>query len=142
MAAFSKYYPFFKKADKNMLKVFPRPPDAVYRQSRNLQRHLVRSRFRELPHSDASDLDDRPAGCYRHLHGNRGGGKRCKLCLTLNVSSHFSTSYTGLEYRMRHHLTCKSKYTVYLITCKLCQKQSNGSSTDPCTRGWGSPPGD
>ena len=52
MAAFSKYYPFFKKADKNMLKVFP----AQLLQHPDLQRHLVRSRFRELPHSDASVL--------------------------------------------------------------------------------------
>ena len=97
----------------------------------NTQSHLVKSRFRELPHSDGSDQDDRPAGCYRHQHGNRGGGNRCKLCVTLNVSPHFTSSYTGLKYRMRHHLTCKSRYTVYLITCKLCSKQYTGSSTDP-----------
>ena len=32
---------------------------------------------------------------------------------------------------MRHHFTCKSRFTVYLITCKLCSKQYTGSSTDP-----------
>ena len=122
---------FILQADRKMSKVFPTPPSVVFRQSRNLQRHLVRSRFKELPHRDGSDLDDRPAGCYRHQHGNRGGGNRCKLCTTLNVSTHFTSTFTGLRYRMRHHLTCKSRFTVYLITCKLCSKQYTGSSTDP-----------
>ena len=48
-----------------------------------------------------------PAGCYRYQHGNRGGGNGCKLCVTLNVSTHFTSSYTGLKYRM------------YLITCQI-----------------------
>ena len=30
---------------------------------------------------------------------------------------------------MRHHLTCKSSYCVYLITCLQCAKQYTGSST-------------
>ena len=114
-----------------MNKIYPRPPSIVYRQSRSLQNHLVRSNFRELPHRDLSDQDGRPAGCYEHQHGARGGGNRCKLCLTLTESTHFVSTYTGLQYKMRHHLTCKSKYTVYLITCKRCSKQYTGSSTDP-----------
>ena len=122
---------FILKSDRKMNKIYPRPPSIVYRQSRSLQNHLVRSNFRELPHRDLSDQDGRPAGCYKHQHGARGGGNRCKLCLTLTESTHFVSTYTGLQYKMRHHLTCKSKYTVYLITCKRCSKQYTGSSTDP-----------
>eukprot|EP00092_Neocalanus_flemingeri_P050857 GFUD01058915.1.p1 GENE.GFUD01058915.1~~GFUD01058915.1.p1 ORF type:complete len:121 (+),score=10.95 GFUD01058915.1:240-602(+) len=32
---------------------------------------------------------------------------------------------------MRHHLTCKSRYTVYLISCKNCSKQYTGFTRDP-----------
>ena len=83
---------FILQADRKMVKVCPRPPLVVYRQSPNLQKHLVRTRFRELPHRDGSDQDDRPAGCYKHQHSNRGGGNRCKLCVILNVSTHFTSN--------------------------------------------------
>ena len=58
---------YFKlQADKKLRKIFPCPPSVVYRQSRSLRSHLVRSSFKELPHGDCSDQDDRPAGCYKH----------------------------------------------------------------------------
>ena len=67
---------FILKSDRKMNKIYPRPPSIVYRQSRSLHNHLVRSNFRELPHRDLSDQDGRPAGCYKHQHGDRGGGNR------------------------------------------------------------------
>ena len=78
-----------------------------------------------------SDHEDRPAGCYKHQHGARGGGSRFILCKTLKESNQFTSTFTGLQYKMRRHLTCKSRYTVYLITCLRCTKQYTGSSTDP-----------
>ena len=44
------------------------------------------------------------------------------LCPKLNEGRDFSSSYTGLAYKMRHHLTCKSKYVIYLIKCIECKK--------------------
>ena len=122
---------FILQSDSKMAKIYPRPPSVVFRQARSLKNHLVRSHFKELPHSDQSDHEDRPAGCYKHQHGARGGGSRCKLCKTLKESNQFTSTFTGLQHKMRHHLTCKSRYTVYLITCLRCTKQYTGSSTDP-----------
>ena len=122
---------FILEADKKMCKIYTQPPSVVYRQSRSLKSHLVKTSFKELPYNDGSDLEQRPPGCYKHQHGARGGGGRCKLCQTLKESTHFSSSFTGLKYKIRHHLTCKSKNTVYLITCQGCSKQYTGSSTDP-----------
>ena len=51
------------------------------------------------------------------------------LCPRLKEGKDFSSSYTGLAYKIRHHLTCKSKYVVYLVTCQLCSKQYVGKTT-------------
>ena len=112
--------------DQKMKKIYPCPPSVSYRQARNLKQILVRSRLKELPHPDISDLEDKPPGCYRHSHGGRG--RRCELCPRLKEGINFSSSFTGLKYKVRHHLTCKSKYVVYLITCKICKKQYTGKS--------------
>ena len=51
------------------------------------------------------------------------------LCPRLNEGDKFSSSYTGLNYKIRHHLTCKSRYVVYLITCSKCGAQYTGKTT-------------
>ena len=51
------------------------------------------------------------------------------LCPRLREGGDFSSTYTGLRYKMRHCLTCKSKYVVYLITCRGCNKQYVGKTT-------------
>ena len=51
------------------------------------------------------------------------------LCPRLKEGKEFESSYTGLAYKIRHHLTCKSKYVVYLVTCQLCLKQYVGKTT-------------
>ena len=63
-------------------------------------------------------------------NGPRVGGRRCKMCITINESTHSSSTFTGLTYKISHHRTCKSRYCVYLITCKQFSKQYTGSSTD------------
>ena len=121
-----EYYHILE-ADKKMKEVFPQPPSVVFRQPSNLKKHLVRSTFKELPFRNGEDEDDRPPGCYKHPHGGRG--RKCLLCNTLRESSFFKSNFTGLQYKIRHHLTCKSTYCVYLVTCLQCSKQYTGSST-------------
>ena len=113
-------------ADKKMCKVYPSPPSVSYRQAKNLKQILVRSRLQQLPHLDCSDQENQPPGCYKHSHGGRG--RRCELCPRLIEGINFKSNFTGLSYKIRHHLTCKSKYVVYLITCRKCKKQYTGKS--------------
>ena len=40
----------------------------------------------------------------------------------------FISKHTGRAYRIRHNFTCKTKYCVYLITCRKCEKQYTGKS--------------
>ena len=112
--------------DEKMRKIYPQAPSVSYRQPRNLKQILVRSRLKTLPHSDCSDLEERPAGCYKHQHGGRG--RKCLLCPRLNEGKVFRSSYTGLSYKIRYNLTCKSKYIVYLITCQKCSCQYTGKT--------------
>ena len=116
---------FILLADKKMEKVFPNPPSVSIRQARNLKHILVQSSLRELPFPDASDMPT--PGCYRHQHGGRG--RQCMLCPKLNEGRIFTSKYTGLSYKIRHNLTCKSKYCVYLISCKKCGMQYTSLST-------------
>ena len=98
----------------------------TFRQARNLKQILVKDRIKELPYTDCTDLP--PAGCLRHEHGNRG--RACMLCPKLKESRSFTSTFTGLQYNIRHSLTCKSTYVVYLVTCKACSAQYTGKTTE------------
>ena len=107
-----------------MVKVFPNPPSVSFRQSRNLKQILVRSSLKELPFNNVDDQS--PPGCYKHQHGGRG--RSCMLCPRLKEGKDFKSNFTGLCYKIRHNLTCKSKYCVYLVTCDQCGIQYTGKS--------------
>ena len=62
------------------------------------------------------------------MHGKRGA--KCQLCPKLKVSTNFKSTFTGLTYTIRHRLTCKSQYCVYLVTCVKCLSQYCGSTKD------------
>ena len=98
----------------------------IYWQARNIKQLMVWSRLKALPHSDCSDLQ--PAGCFKHQLGNRG--RKCELCPRIKEGDTFMSSYTWKRYNIRHNLTCKFKYCVYLIKCKRCHKQYVGKSVN------------
>ena len=52
----------------------------------------------------------------------------CMLCPRLKEGKDFKSNFTGLCYKIRHNLTCKSKYCVYLVTCDQCGIQYTGKS--------------
>ena len=92
------------QSDKKMKQIYEKPPSVTFRQARNLKQILVRNRLRELPYTDCTDLP--PAGCHRHEHGNRG--RACMLCPKLKESRTFTSTFTGLQYNIRHSLTCNT----------------------------------
>ena len=125
-----KEFHFILLAHPKLAEIYPpeSPPSVTYRQPRNLKQILIRSSLKQLPYSNTEDLDDLPQpGCYKHNHNRRG--RKCELCPRLKQGVKFSSNFTGLSYRIRQHLTCKSKYIVYLATCLACSKQYCGSLT-------------
>ena len=118
-----------------MKKVIPNPLKVVFRQAPNLKQRLVKSSFKALPFTNREDVEEEIAGCYRYLHGRMG--RPCVTCPRISESTHFSSTYTQQRYKMRHRLSCKSSFVVYLITCMkphnnqtgVCGSQYIGSTT-------------
>ena len=55
--------------------------------------------------------------------------RRCQVCKFLKPGDRFSSKSTGKGYSINHQLNCNSTNVVYLISCKVCQKQYVGSTT-------------
>ena len=118
------------ESDKKLKTIYKKPPSVTFRQARNLKQILVRNRLKQLPFPDCSDV---PApGCYKYAHGNRG--RACMLCPRLQESRQFRSTFTGLTYNIRHHLTCKSSYVIYLVSCLACSAQYVGKTTETMHR--------
>ncbi|KAK3099849.1 hypothetical protein FSP39_010733 [Pinctada imbricata] len=98
-----------------MKKIIPSPPLVSYRKPRSIKDHLVRSR-----------LDNpKPVGSFSTCTN-----KRCKLCPRSQTTSTFKSTNTGHEYKILTNVSCKSRNVVYLITCRVCQKQYIGETED------------
>ena len=54
--------------------------------------------------------------------------RKCLLCPRHKEGQVFRSSYTGLSYKIRYNLICKSRYVVYLITCQKCSCQYTGKT--------------
>jgi hypothetical protein len=113
------------QADTKMLKIYKTPPAVTFRQPQSLKQYFVRSRFKNLPFTNCEDM--LPPGCYKHEHPRVG--RPCLCCPKIHVSTRFRSTFTGLEYRIRHRFTCKSSYVVYLVSCKACLAQYVGKTT-------------
>ena len=126
-----------------MRQVRPNPIKVVFRQAPNLRQRLVKSNLRALPYNNLDDVEEVVAGCVKFPHGRMG--RPCVTCPRLNESTTFSSSKTKMRYKMRHRLSCKSSYLVYLVTCtkpcdqglartpngnKICGRQYTGCTTE------------
>ena len=57
-------------------------------------------------------------------------GKRllCQLCINMKNRSTFKSKYSNVVYQIKKNFNCNSEMVVYLIECKICRKQYNGST--------------
>ena len=65
--------------------------------------------------------DDQPDGAYQC-------NKKCVVCPFIQPTTKFSSTVTGESFPITSHLTCKSSWLIYLITCKRCSKQYVGKT--------------
>ena len=61
----------------------------------------------------------------------RGGNfpccrKNCDICNILYPSNQFRSTVTGEEYKMNFNFNCNSDCAVYLLTCKVLQRNKQG----------------
>lgn len=47
-----------------------------------------------------------------------------------NESTTFTSTHSGETFQIRHHMTCKTPYVIYLIEC-CCNRQYIGRTTQP-----------
>ena len=57
-------------------------------------------------------------------------GKRppCQLCSNMKNTSTFKSKHLNEVYQIKKNFNCNSKMVVYLIKCRICGKQYNGST--------------
>ena len=88
----------------------------AYRQPKNIKRMVggaVRGGQR------GSEIDP---GCSKC-------GKNCHACKILSEEKTFKSTNTRKTYKIRQKVNCLSAYIIYLGTCKKCQGQYVGKST-------------
>ena len=122
------YYPVFRHlksplkelhvilaCDEDHKKVFPEVPIIGFKNNKNLKSHLVRV---TLP-----DINE--VGRYEPC-----GGKRppCQLCNNMKNTSTFESKHSNEVYQTKKNFNFNSKMVVYLIECRVCRKQYNGST--------------
>ena len=58
------------------------------------------------------------------------GGKRlpCQLCNNMKNTSTYKSKHSNEVYQIKKNFNCNSKIVVYLIECRMCKKQHNGST--------------
>ena len=121
------YHPAFGKKIYDVLKqnhnilnineehkrIFNEIPLVSFRRGKTLKDVLVRSKLKE---------EFKPGGCV-------GCGRRnCLVDTFLDTTGVFKNSKGDRTYNIRKGtLNCNSKYVVYLLTCKTCNKQYVGS---------------
>ena len=92
-----------------------------YHRSKNLKEILAPSKFESTP---SQRVTSPVGGCFKC------DKNRCDLCKNHFVESrNFSSLKTGKSYSIRPNLTCDSKNVIYLVSCKRCQLQYIGSTT-------------
>ena len=94
--------------------MFPEVPIIGFRNNKKLKLHLLRAAL-----SDITEV-----GRFEPC-----GGKRlpCQLCSNMKNTSTFKSKHPNEVYQIKKNFDCNSKMVVYLIECRVCGKQYNGS---------------
>ena len=66
----------------------------------------------------------------RKVGSSKCGKRRCEVCNTVAVTSIFSSTVTGDTFKINHSFNCDDKCLIYPVTCKQCNKQYTGETTD------------
>ena len=118
--ALNRIYEILKNAHRHIMKspklstILPTPPRVAFRNSKNLKDKLVRSKLQPLVKAEP--------GNYVCKSNN------CQICEILAPGKTFVSTKTSDNYTMNFHFDCNSSNVIYLLTCKVCQKQYVGST--------------
>ena len=60
----------------------------------------------------------------------------CEVCDYVTDTDTFTSTVTGESFKINHQLNCDDRCIIYLLTCKQCQKQYTGETTDDFRYRW------
>ena len=90
------------------------PPRLAFRNPKTLKDRLVRSKFKESNEKSGVNLCN---------------GTKCDVCNILHQGTTFESTHTNKQCKINFNFNCNSKNVIYLLTCRICQKQYVGSTT-------------
>ena len=88
-------------------------PMASFRSARKISSYLVRAKLYPL---------ERRVGSFKR------GGRRCQVCLNITETEAFTSTSTNQTYKINHEFNCNESSPIYLLTCKICQRQYVGQT--------------
>ena len=62
--------------------------------------------------------------------------RRCEVSTNVTETYTFSSTATGETFQINHELNCDDKCLIYLLKCKVCNKQYVGETTDAFRLRW------
>ena len=108
--------------NEEVRKTFSPGPMVSFRISRKLSIYLVRTKLYRL---------------QRRVGSSKCGKQRCEVCNNVTHTSTFSSTVTGDTFKIHHGFNCGDKCLIYLVTCKKCNEQYTGDTTDLFRNRWG-----
>ena len=95
--------------------VFPPEPMVSFRSARRISSYLVRAKLDPLE---------------RFLGSRQCKKRRCEVCTNVTETDTFSSTVTGETFQINHEINGDDKCFIYLLKCKVCNKQYVGETTD------------
>ena len=73
---------------------------------------------------------------HRKVGSKNCAKNRCEVCDYVTDTDTFTSTVTGESFKINHQLNCDDRCIIYLLTCKQCQKQYTGETTDDFRYRW------
>ena len=96
-------------------------PMVSFRSARKISSYLVRAKLYPL---------------IRDVGSTKCGKTKCDVCMNVNETDTFRSNVTKESYKINHKLNCDDKCLVYLLSCKKCDLQYVGQTTNKFRMRW------
>ena len=73
---------------------------------------------------------------HRKVGSKKCAKNCCEVCDYVTDTGTSTGTVTGQSFKINHQLNCDDRCIIYLLTCKQCQKQYTGETTDNFRYRW------
>lgn len=117
----NKYWDILKLSDNPAVQLLHKyKPTMAFKRPKNIRDILVRTKLQ-------SSSDDT-------FNSSKCKHPRCTHCSNISETDCFYSSQNKKTYKLRCNATCKSSDVIYLITCKKCNKQYVGETSQQVSK--------